>query len=399
MSLNPIAPFRDPVRRPRAIIWLGIALIAFIVIWAVAIDGTSTYWFCTRPCHIVHDDNTLAYDAGSHANVACVACHEPVNASGITMTIKKIEVAPDAITTLRRSFELPMNHDNHVALEMPAEQCTQCHNLKNRTVTPDTGLIIDHEAHSSRGIQCTMCHNRVAHPESGITLILKGDKKHDDWMRMNACFRCHGLEAGAKAPGTCSTCHPKDFTLKPPSHLKTGWYALYGESSGHAKAAMEASNTVAANKKFFEERPPKESAHGEIEGVEPTAGALPSSQVNTCFTCHKTSFCADCHQTQMPHPATFKKSHAAAGYTAPQVCAKCHARSAAEATGTGFCNACHHPANTPGTPWRLQHPTIVKASGAKPCFTCHDPLYCETCHISGPAAAEKLARQKYAPAP
>ncbi len=396
MGFNPIRAFKDPSTRPRAIVWSGVALIVFFVIWAVAIDGTSTYWFCTQPCHIVHDDNTLAYNESSHTNVACVACHEPVNASGLTMTIKKIEVAPDAITTIMRTFELPMNHDNHVALEMPAEQCTQCHNLKTRSVTPSSGIIIDHTIHAENGIQCTKCHNRVAHPEENITLILEGDQKHENWLTMDACFRCHSQAPDAVAPGTCSACHPAKFDLVPSSHDASSWYTLYGESGGHAKAAKEESAAIAENVKFYEERPPSEAAHGEVEGEEPTGALKPARQVNSCYTCHKPSFCDGCHGLKMPHPAEFKKNHAAAGYADPGVCAKCHARSAAEAKGTGFCDACHHPSKTPAGSWILQHPEAVKKDGATPCFDCHTEVDCSTCHVRGIETGRKEMKARFA---
>lgn len=394
MRFSPVRAFKDPAVRPRAIMFTGIAVILFIVVWAVALDGTSTYFFCTQPCHIVHDDNTLAYNAGSHSRIACVACHEPVNANPLQLTLLKIEVAPDAISTIRKTFELPMNHDNHIALEMPSEQCTQCHNLDTRSVTPSSGVIIDHAAHAENKIVCTKCHNRVAHPEENITLILEGDMKHENWMTMDACFRCHSLAPEASAPGTCTACHPANFDLTPATHDAADWYHQYGESAGHAKAAKAETEAIEASKAFFEERPPTEASHGEVEGEEPTA-TIPSSQVNSCYTCHQPSFCSDCHKLEMPHPAEFKKTHGPLGKSQPQVCANCHARSAEEAKGTAFCNACHHPASTPGTPWVQQHPAAVKADGAQPCLECHETIYCETCHVSGPAAAAALAEQLY----
>lgn len=379
--------FRDPARRPRFIIWSGMALILVVVIWAVALIGTSFAWFCTTPCHKVHDDNTLAYKASSHSNVACVSCHEPLHASPARYTFMKIYVLPDLYSTVTNTFELPMNANNATAVDMPAKQCTQCHNLANRTVTPSAGIIIDHDAHSSRGITCTTCHNRVAHPEENVTFILKGDRKHDDWMKMDACFRCHGQAPGSKAPGTCSTCHPADFKLKPASHDAAGWYAKFGESGGHAKAAKEESASVAEATRLHEEAEPlnPKKAQGPI--------LAPSSTVNTCFTCHKTTFCSDCHGVAIPHPEAFKKSHGATGFASPAVCAKCHARTPAEANGTAFCNACHHKDSTPDQPWLTQHPESVKKNGAQPCFKCHDEAICSGCHVRGVAAGRAALRQ------
>jgi len=91
-------------------------------------------------------------------------------------------------------------------------------------VTTGPGIIIDHDAHMKKNISCTLCHNRVAHPGYG---------EYEDFMTMEACFRCHVQEPDGKkehvpeelaatynfkAPGKCEACHPKDFQLKPADH-------------------------------------------------------------------------------------------------------------------------------------------------------------------------------------
>ncbi|PKQ16649.1 MAG: hypothetical protein CVT67_04460 [Actinobacteria bacterium HGW-Actinobacteria-7] len=382
MRLNPLPLFTNPSTRPRAIVWTGVALMAFLIVWAAGLDGTSTYWFCTAPCHIVHDDNTLAYQQSTHTNVACVACHEPVNTNPLHLTLLKIEVAPDAITTIRKTFELPMNDRDYVALEMRSEQCTQCHNMPNRTFTPQSGLLIDHAVHAKNNIQCTMCHNRVAHPEEDIKLVLAGDKKHENWMTMDGCFRCHSrVKKDAKTPpGTCTACHTDDFKLTPPSHDKKSWYTLYGDSSAHSKAAKEESATIAEALKLAAE---PEGTSADVDENTSVLSVKSSSEVNSCYTCHAPSFCADCHKVEIPHSAAFRKDHAQQGFSDPSVCGRCHARSAEEAKGTGFCNACHHPKSAPGTPWLTEHPAVVKASGAEGCLTCHKEEQCAYCHVNG----------------
>lgn len=380
MMFRFLSGFRDPVRRPRFIIWAAVGLIVFVLLWAFALVGTSFAWFCETPCHIVHADNTLTYNAGTHSHVSCIACHEPLNANPLTYTYMKIFVLPDLFSTVFHTFRLPMNPYNETAISMPSKQCTQCHNLKNRPVNPVDGLIINHDAHSSRNISCTTCHNRVAHPEENVVYALPGDTKHDNWMTMDACFRCHGQQPGAKAPGTCTTCHTTDFKLVPASHKASGWYALFGESGGHAKAALDESASVAAAITHNEKREAENPGEREPR-------LAPSSAINSCYTCHASSFCSDCHGgLPMPHPASFKTGHGSLGYSEPRVCARCHARSVAEAKGTGFCNACHHPASTPERPWVSQHSAIVRAKGAQPCFRCHDERGCSYCHVNGTAA-------------
>ncbi len=380
MERRLLAAFTDPKRRPRAIMWTGVVLVGLVVFSAVSVIGTSVNWFCTDPCHVVHEDNTKTFVAGTHSQVNCVACHEPVNASPLVFILKKIEVAPDAIPTILGTFHLPMNENNAIAVQMSDLYCTQCHSLATRVVTPTKGIIIDHDAHTARDITCPTCHNRVAHPEEGIEYTLPGDEKHEDWMTMDACFRCHSLEQGGQAPGACSACHPASFDLVPATHDAAGWYTEFGESAGHAQAAVAEAEAVAEATSRTAELPEIEKAVGPVLDPEAT--------VNTCYTCHLKSFCTDCHGVPIPHPEAFYSSHGQEGLADPASCARCHARSAAEAQGTLFCSACHHAQSEPGTAWLPQHNGVVQREGAEQCFVCHDTVYCATCHVSGKEAAD-----------
>lgn len=376
MRFSPLGAFKDSRTRPRAIIWSAIALMGFVLLWAGGLIGTSTYWFCTTPCHIVHDDNTAAYHASTHKNVSCIACHEPVNASPITFTLMKIHVLPDLPATIFKTFELPANGKSQVAVDMPSGQCTQCHNMANRKVTPSKGIIIDHEKHAKLGVTCATCHNRVAHPEEEIELKLAGNRKHENWIKMDGCFRCHGDEKYAEAPTKCSACHTKKFDLEPATHDKADWYTSFGDSRGHAEAALEESRSIEESRKLAEE--------GEEIDAEKAQGPIlrPAGTVNSCNTCHEQKFCESCHGLDIPHTKTFVKQHSKAGYAEPAKCAKCHARSKAEAAARlGACESCHHKEGKPGIPWTQQHPAVVKAKGTDGCFKCHDALICSKCHV------------------
>jgi hypothetical protein len=289
-----LAGFKDPVRRPRFIVWtftIVFALAAFVI---VMLGATSTRWFCADVCHKVQDDTIKAYEASAHSEISCMACHEPVNADPITFLLKKMQSAGEIIPAVSNTFVLPLNKGSALSLnpaEMPSTQCTQCHSA-NRVVTPSVGILIDHKVHAAAGVWCTVCHNRTAHNEVAAPPSLtdpEGNKNtvHPDFMKMDACFRCHDLEgavkmtgAGAKAaPGTCSTCHPAGFELKPTSHNAADWSV-----KAHGQAALTVGTELAS-----------QTAEAKALVSEGVADYL-AAPVNACQTCHvKTKFCDPCH--------------------------------------------------------------------------------------------------------
>lgn len=375
--------FTDPGKRPRTIIWLGIIAIAFVVLAAVGVIGTSTNWFCMEPCHIVHYDNSSAYNLSTHSKISCVTCHEPLNGSPITFILMKIEVIPDLPPTIFKTFHMPMNGDSHVALEMEDEMCTQCHVLANRNITPSASILINHDIHTENDVTCVSCHNRVAHPEEDITFTLADNGPKENWMGMDACFRCHGLAEGSKAPGACATCHPADFKLRPASHDVANWYkdpATVGNAIHPAAWSEEESRVIEAEADEAEEI--KHRAAPEM----PAAGTI-----NTCDTCHGETFCIDCHVIEMPHPADYNKAHAALATDNREACRQCHETAAT--AGADFCNTCHHPTWKAGSTWTQQHMNTAKETGADACFNCHDPRYCSACHIGGPERAAQFVKE------
>jgi hypothetical protein len=361
-----------------------VLVLAAVMITALGI--TSTRWFCSEGCHKVQDDTIIAYQHSAHAEISCMACHMPVGAGPVTFILHKAEALGELYLTVTDNFELPLNAESELALTMPSEQCTQCHNLEKRTVTTSPGLLIDHEKHSTEGVTCGICHNRTAHvedfqltltdPETG-----KPNRPHEDFMEMTACFRCHSQgetpEGGLEAPGACSACHPPNFELKPESHLAPGFYP-----EGHAElASVETSRVRAfeASQVASEQVDAAERSHGEGEGV---GEELPKVEsINECNTCHSEQFCSDCHGLPMPHPADFMETHGESGESDPKVCATCHG------DVDKFCDECHHGSSMnveyTATDWRMQHPATVSKTGASACFECHNPTYCAACHVSG----------------
>ena len=357
MLRNLFAGFADPVRRPRYLIWTATALVVFVAFMVAAFIGTSNYWFCAEVCHKVQDDAIIAHSRSPHAAIGCMSCHEPVNANPVVFTFAKMKALGELYLTVTDTFELPLNAESHLAMDehhMGSEQCTQCHTT-NRVITASAGIIINHEVHEENDVHCTVCHNRTAHPEdfelTGVSPNGEPSRKHEDWMLMEGCFRCHVQEGeepelGKTAPGACEACHPADFNLVPASHETTSFYTKGGESSGHWQLAAE--------------RP------------------------DYCVMCHKTeTFCTSCHGVEMPHPEGFAEGHGDLGKSKPTVCANCHAKGelAASPTSTDFCNSCHHPMGDQNKPWKPQHSTIARQGGVEGCFECHKPTYCAECHV------------------
>jgi nitrate/TMAO reductase-like tetraheme cytochrome c subunit len=398
MAKISLAGFTDPVRRPRYIIWTLVVVLIFAAFMVTVLGITSTRWFCSQGCHKVQDDTIVAYEHSTHSQISCMACHMPVNANPIIFLIHKAEALGELAQTVTNNYELPLNAESEVALTMKSIQCTQCHNMDNRKVTPDPGLKINHAVHRDKAIDCTICHNRIAHNED-FPLTLKNPKtgelnqKHANFMTMTACFRCHGQEQGAPAPGTCSACHTPGFELKPASHNAPDFFP-----AGHAKLADEAKAEVAKTLKETGQSAVTGERKAEFEAASRQNGAKnketvgqiipPVGAIFECGTCHKDQFCTDCHGMTMPHPDEFKKpknandpaGHPVISQQIPAKCVQCHL-----SVDPNFCDKCHHGTDikytyNPAEPWVTQHPKAVAKVGIKPCTSCHTSAFCSDCH-------------------
>jgi len=393
MARISLAGFKDPVRRPRYIIWTGVGVLMIAGVMIIALGVTSSYWFCSEACHKVQDDTIAAYDASSHSNVSCMACHMPVAADPFTFILHKAEALGELYLTVTDNFEIPLNGTSHLAMNaqhMGSDQCTQCHTT-NRAITASPGIIIDHAVHAEADVHCTVCHNRVAHPEDDIEFVNIDPESgilnvgHDNFMEMTACFRCHSLEQDALAPGECRACHTTDFELKPDSHFEGDFYP-----SGHAEMARA---------EFGIDEEPMEGEEAEEEGheaaAEETEGhegdgidlhALPAvDEVNYCSTCHVIDqFCMNCHGMEMPHPEEFKaETHPAMAAEKFDKCVLCH-----NPEETSFCDSCHHGTQgdwdyDPAVEWQTQHAASVSANGVAGCLeACHEVSFCSDCHTT-----------------
>lgn len=191
-------------------------------------------------------------------------------------------------------------------------------------------LLFTHERHFGIGVSdCAVCHVANTH-----------EPDRTNRPTMVTCYQCHSLEEGARAPGECALCHPRDLNPEPRSHLAVDWVR-----DKHAGAAL----------------------------------ANPFD----CATCHKQEFCTSCHGLSLPHPTGFEeRPHAELFFEDPALCERCHPR--APLVRRDACDRCHHPQGPTERTWISWHPEVVRNRGAEICFQCHATETCRTCHRQGP---------------
>ncbi len=250
-----------------------------------------------------------------------------------------------------------VGHDDGHALHLPTEAtCLECH-VKPHDAHPCLAchaasaalaelvearahLVFDHRTHmaASNG-DCVRCHVGVS--------------EGDDHLRppMATCFRCHAHEA-ARDARTCDACHRglETTTMLPQSHLAHDgdWLHEHGTSA--------------------------------------------ASSGDSCQSCHRESFCAECHgKTVAVLPATahfedpFTPSVHRAGFTArhalearadPGACATCHQ--------PDRCVTCHVANGVAGDNRRSPHPAgwvgLAVTDNAHGRAARRDPSSCAGCH-------------------
>src|ERR1035437_6248618 len=99
MAKISLSGFKDPVRRPRFIVWTFTILFALAAFVIVMLGATSTRWFCSEVCHKVQEDPIRAYGPSAPPEISCMACHEPVNADTITFLFAKVKSGLEVIPT------------------------------------------------------------------------------------------------------------------------------------------------------------------------------------------------------------------------------------------------------------------------------------------------------------
>lgn len=279
------------------------------------------------------------------------------------------------------------------AAPVSVSQCAYCHSdIDGFSVD---GLIFTHNTHLQRAYRCEACHDTFPHDSNGTQRL-----------EMRSCMRCHGLdhgENGSVATGECAKCHPEGFQLVPKDHTAP---FLSGEHKTRAKddpsycsqchkpeSCVECHNggVKLANGTVGKKVVPADHKEPSWKGDH---GKLYLGQKGMCVVCHTSEYCQQCHQTSMPHPATWLKDHAAAKGALAKDCGVCH-------TDREFCQDCHHnnvrsvalvPENCVGChdEMKTQPATAIKVPGlaehavhfqvARPDKK-GEPYYCDDCHI------------------
>ncbi len=325
-----LAEVRKLPPRPRARRRLAIAA-AIAVAVALLLLGADRLTSSPALCAACHEmaPRAAAWKTSPHVRVACVSCHvspHPWYALPQALYDRGRLLGRDVAKHFAGGFTVPVDSRPPGVAPMPDAVCLQCHD-PNRKPTAGLGILIDHPKHAKRNGSCVSCHVTVAHPSPSRGTALSF---------MGQCFTCHGSGKGAKAPATCTLCHPSDFQLLPASHKTSQW------KRGHGKVAL--------------------------------------TDPRQCGMCHAKTFCDGCHGLPMPHPKGWAHAsgHPAYAKRDRQVCVQCHGGQ------PDMCAMCHHQAYDPskGT-WVKQHFLEVEKRGAASCLEeCHSPVFCADCHVN-----------------
>jgi len=389
-----LSELSDPKKRLKLTFYLGAAFVSILLVTTIALTITSRNEFCNS-CHEMKS-YVRAFGQSAHANITCYSCHmdDGLVRYAVHMTeapkMPYLHLLDYVYRELGRNedgYHKPINEGSEVSEKMDAAVCKRCHAIEKRKVTTSRNIIINHEVHEKKHIECPFCHNRTAHDgvsgydgEKKTRLaqaqtakeaakegrLVRTEEVYPNRIEMKYCMQeCHtGGKGPREGPKDCTgACHPeKGFEKRPPDHFRQDWR----ESPAQEDRAQ---HTISAR-----------------------------DDLDRCKACHEKDClrksCFNCHGMEMPHPypdkiwTRGKREHADQGLKKPGSCVMCH-------PGATFCTDCHHGKELqkeyteaeakydPSIPWLRQHPKAVDEIGAEVCFNCHNPLFCDRCHVRG----------------
>ena len=264
-----------------------------------------------------------------------------------------------------------------------------------------------HRAHAIAGVACTKCHTNIErdglHLPSEASCLACHAKPHD----ARPCFGCHTApnaiaelaEArehlvfdhgrhGGPSRGNCTRCHvgvaEGDDRLRPPM-------ATCFRCHDH-DASRDARNCAACHKNLEDAQtlPQSHLAHDGDWARE--HGTRAAASADACQSCHRESFCTQCHGQTVPmlpatakfadpfapsvHRAGFASRHALEARADPGACSTCHA--------PDRCASCHLARGVAGDGRRSPHPPgwvgITSAENSHGREARRDPAACASCH-------------------
>lgn len=193
----PVSP--KPKRRKRRLLLFGLP-VAFILLFVVSVEMTSTSRFCSS-CHYM-TPFFESWKTSSHKDVQCKVCHYPPGMKSFFRT--KIE----GLVMVGRYWTRLYVKSKPWA-EIQDESCLRsgCHDRRLLEGKVEFGKVaFDHKAHFDdlkRGkiLRCTSCHSQIVQGEH-ITVTSA------------SCFLCHFKDKTPEVrAGECAVCHRKDEML------------------------------------------------------------------------------------------------------------------------------------------------------------------------------------------
>jgi len=195
--------FNNPLNRWKLLIFV---LLGCIILFS---GGYGVYSFTNTPafCASCHEmaPEYLTFKQTPHNQISCIQCHtnhsvkESVKSKLREWYTHKTSV-PEQITQSKREA-------------ISSKTCLHCHS-KNRLVTADGDLKVNHSGHINQGIPCITCHAGVTHGKIASRSLNK--KNYLDYWNESNAKKLIAEKYRKPNMGTCIDCHDKvNKGLKP----------------------------------------------------------------------------------------------------------------------------------------------------------------------------------------
>ncbi|MBI5231304.1 MAG: hypothetical protein HY876_03965, partial [Coriobacteriales bacterium] len=289
---------------------------------SVAIASVAIAWLATLAlataeakhadaCVGCHPAYVRAASGARHSSLTCQQCH---SASGFAAPIVNG-------IDMQRRYVAAAGGGDASATRVDDGPCIGCHARVLRGTVTAGGIAVRHRDFAAW--RCADCHGGVGHAVQGRSYRT---------VEMGACLGCH--ENAPTRLDRCEICH-KDGPPKRRPTMTSAWRLTHGENW--------------------------KRLHG-------------MGELSQCKTCHEPAFCAQCHGTAIPHPATWTTEHAV-GATDGQrgACLQCHEKK--------WCDRCHGIEMPHGAGFLRRHGSIAEERSVAVCTRCHEQAACDNCHF------------------